>query len=124
MAIFEPTLKEGMAWKTWNNAAEQARGLAEAVADLRVHTDVGRDGRADAGLRGNGGGEAGIGHRVHIVTGQRRRYSSRGVGLDRDIEQMVRGNVGGAAMTRDHVLVGVIRLDAQTRRGANLALDL
>lgn len=24
MAIFEPTLKEGMAWKTWNNAAEQA----------------------------------------------------------------------------------------------------
>ena len=33
MAIFEPTLKEGMAWKTWNNAAEQARGLAEAVAD-------------------------------------------------------------------------------------------
>ncbi len=33
MAISEPKLAEGMAWKTWNNAAEQARGLAQAVAD-------------------------------------------------------------------------------------------
>ncbi|WP_370599835.1 6-phosphogluconolactonase [Pseudomonas nitroreducens] len=33
MAITEPKLAEGMAWKTWNNAAEQAQGLAAAVAD-------------------------------------------------------------------------------------------
>ncbi|MCP8466565.1 6-phosphogluconolactonase [Pseudomonas sp. ZM23] len=33
MAIFEPKLMEGMAWKTWNSPAEQAKGLADAVAD-------------------------------------------------------------------------------------------
>nr|WP_294973997.1 6-phosphogluconolactonase [uncultured Pseudomonas sp.] len=33
MAITEPALAEGMAWKTWKNAAEQARGLAASVAD-------------------------------------------------------------------------------------------
>lgn len=33
MAIFEPELAEGMAWKSWSSAAAQARGLADAVAD-------------------------------------------------------------------------------------------
>lgn len=33
MAISEPKLAEGMAWKTWESAAEQAKGLAAAVAD-------------------------------------------------------------------------------------------